>query len=139
MSNRNYTPADWPGDNQWSRLQDSNNDDRYNDDNQPNYPNFVPNRPNEQTFNDQYGRRCRIVCEQSYPYPYPRPYPRPQDPRKIAYRLIGLTVAQAQRIYPNIRVVIRDGQTQVVTQDYRTDRINVETRNGIIVRIVGFY
>ncbi len=54
-------------------------------------------------------------------------------------RIIGLHLNQALAIYPNIRVVVRDGRQLPTTMDYRTDRINVETRNGIIQKVVGHY
>jgi len=36
-----------------------------------------------------------------------------------------------------VRPVKVDGEAMMVTMDYRTDRINVETENGKIVKIVG--
>ena len=36
-----------------------------------------------------------------------------------------------------VRPVKVDGEARMVTMDYRTDRINVETENGKIVKIVG--
>lgn len=84
-------------------------------------------RPTHSTYRDRDGRICTVTC--SLP-PRPRPHPRPRQ------SLIGLTVDQARRYYNNIRVVIADGNHLPVTQDYRPDRINVETRNGIIIRIV---
>jgi len=86
----------------------------------------------DSTFYDREGRRCRLVCEA------PRPRPQP-NLNRIAQSLIGLNLEQAQRIYPFVRVVVRDGQPLAVTQDYRSNRINVETRYGRIVRIDGFY
>lgn len=38
-----------------------------------------------------------------------------------------------------IRNVIINGQYQLVTQDERPSRLNVETKDGIIVKIVGWY
>jgi len=75
--------------------------------------------------------RCRIVCDQNDRYP--------RDLRTIARIIINRSLPAAQQIYQNIRVVIRDGQRLVVTQDFRRDRINVETRNGIVIRVLGFY
>ena len=80
--------------------------------------------------NRPYGRRCRIVCDNDIPH-----HP---DLRYIARQIIGKTLQQALAIYPNIRVIIRDGVPQIVTQDYRPDRINVETRNNIIIRVIKF-
>ncbi|QGR54160.1 hypothetical protein [Moumouvirus maliensis] len=81
------------------------------------------------TFYDNLGRRCRIVCDPI----------RPQNPQQIARSLIGRSIFEAQRIYPNIRVVRSNGRVLPTTQDYRPDRINVDTRNNIIIRIDGFY
>lgn len=58
---------------------------------------------------------------------------------RVSDRLLGLDLSQAQLIYPNIRVVVRDGYRLLVTEDFRPLRINVETRNGIIIRIDGYY
>lgn len=79
------------------------------------------------------GLRCHLVCEPMYPRPYPR------NPRRIARFLLGKTLDEAYQIYSNIRVVIRNGERLIITQDYDEDRINVATRNDIITRIVGFY
>lgn len=94
---------------------------------QPNFQNLQPN----QTFTDRQGRRCRVVCEN----------PRPHDQRldRISRLIIGRNINDARRIYPNIRVVKRNGQDVPTTMDYRPDRINVETRNNIVVRVNGFY
>ena len=91
----------------------------------------LPNPFDGPSFVDQRGRRCRVVCD-----PPHRPNPRPRPPQ-----LIGLTLLRAQQLYPylTIRVVIADGQRLPVTLDHRADRINVETRGGVIVRIVGYY
>lgn len=89
------------------------------------------------TMTDQSGRRYRCYC---VPIDPPRPRPRPGvDLNAIARIITGRNLNDALRIYPNIRVVIRDGQRLPVIQDYRRDRINVETRNNNIVRVVGFY
>ncbi|XWV25798.1 hypothetical protein QJ857_gp1290 [Tupanvirus soda lake] len=155
MSN-NYQPADWPGSNQWSRLQNRANDgvfegrysyadDQDYDFNQLsaptqtqsfiNQPQTYYNQPQQYgpQYGPQYGRRCYVVCE-----PVNRPR-HPRNPREIARLLIGRSLQEAQRIHPNIRVVVRDGQNLVITHDHRPDRINVETRNNIVVRILGFY
>jgi hypothetical protein len=81
------------------------------------------------------GRRCRVVCDNP---PRPGPGPDNQYLRSIARRIIGQRFNDASRIYPLIRVAIRDGQNLPLTQDYNPRRINVETRNGVIRRIVNF-
>ena len=81
------------------------------------------------------GRRYRCHC-----VPIDPPRPRPgQNLNYIARLILGRQLQDALRIYSNIRVVIRDGQRLIVTQDYQRTRINVETRNNVIIRIVGFY
>lgn len=87
-----------------------------------------------QSYTDNYGRRCRIVCDSS-----PRPPHQPPNPSHISRLILYKTMYQALIIYPNIREYIKDGVRLIVTQEYRPDRINVATRNGIIVRIVGFF
>ncbi|ANB50827.1 hypothetical protein [Powai lake megavirus] len=109
---------------------------------------YNPNSYNPNAyFRDSMGRRCRIVCDppqQNRPPPRPRPpQPRPphvgQDIDQFARALLGRHITEAQRIYPNTRVVRANGRDLPVTNDFRQDRINVETRNGIVVRIDGFY
>jgi hypothetical protein len=73
-----------------------------------------------------------IVLDPPYHYTY-------QDLRSIGNRLLGKSLHQALRIYPNIRVVIRNGQPLIIGQDYQPNRISVETLNDIITRIVAFY
>lgn len=126
MAFRSYQPSSWPGE-RWNDLigRDENDvwEDRYDPyggrDGQPNY------------FN-RNGRRCRIVCD-------PLPDRNRYDLRNIARRILGIHLISAKSIYPNIRAVIVDGQKLIVTQDYDQNRINVETRNGFITRIIGFY
>jgi hypothetical protein len=79
------------------------------------------------------GKRCRIVCDDRDDR-HDR-----DDLRKIARRIIELSLPEARRIYPNIRVVMENGRMLPVTQDHQYDRINVATQNGYIVRVVGFY
>jgi hypothetical protein len=38
-----------------------------------------------------------------------------------------------------VRVVRRDGENLAVTDDFRTDRINVAVRNGRVVRATGVF
>jgi hypothetical protein len=70
----------------------------------------------------------------------------PSDPATEHYdarELVGLRVGEARRIAEShrclLRVVRRDGEPLVVTQDFRTDRINVSVRDHIVRRIVGIY
>jgi hypothetical protein len=124
MSFRNYTPAAWPGNvgDVW--------DGRFVDNLGSNQ---TANGATHSTFQDHLGRRCHIVCDP------PKNFPPQQNLRRIANLIIGKTIRQAQRIYPNIRVVIRDGQQLITTQDFQVNRINVETMNDIIIRVLGFY
>lgn len=105
----NYTPAQWDQQSQNNILWDGDNSSL-------------------QSFIDTRGRRCRVVCETS-----PR-----NNLQKFARRIIGQNINAARIIYPNIRVVIENGRQLPTTQDYQADRINVETRNNIIIRVVNF-
>ncbi len=97
-----------------------------------NNPNIDTRKPvEEKAWIDGRGRRCRIICEPNYNHP--------PNLKRIANSLLGKNINQAQRIYPNVRVVVRDGVQLPITKEYNTNRINVETRNGIINKIVGFY
>lgn len=53
--------------------------------------------------------------------------------------IVGLSLDTAAQKYPELRfrVQIQDGQAFATTADYRTDRVNVELRNGIIVKNMG--
>jgi len=82
-----------------------------------------------QTFIDRFGRKCHVVCEPQKNH-HQRPNPN---------NLIGMPINRARQYYPNIRVVIQDGNHLMVTQDFRKDRLNVETQRGIITRTLGFY
>lgn len=119
MSFNNYQPSDWPGDDSWAKLNRTNQ-------NRPNR-----NRPdqNNSSFINSEGRRCRIVCEP----------PRNNNLQSIMRFIVGKNINDARGIYPDIRVVVQDGQDLVTTMDYRPERINVETNNNIITRVVGLY
>lgn len=52
--------------------------------------------------------------------------------------IIGLTPAQAAlKTGMKVRETIRNGMVQIVTKDYRTDRINVATDAGYITSVSG--
>jgi hypothetical protein len=57
--------------------------------------------------------------------------------------LVGLRVRKARAVAARhdceLRVVRRHGESLVVTQDFRTDRINVAVRDRVVRRIVGIY
>jgi hypothetical protein len=68
----------------------------------------------------------------------------PRDSERFdARELVGLRVGKARRTAErhdcSLRVVRRDGEWLVVTQDIRTDRINVAVRDRRVRRIVGIY
>ena len=138
MSNRNNQAAMWPPTNDWDGVSRDNMNDynspyataRYNDDG-ARYNNY--DDADGASFYNR-GRRCRIVCDGPRP---PRPSPRPPIPNPN--QLLGYRITIARTIYPNIRVVVADGKQLIVTQDYNPRRLNVETVNNIISRIVGFY
>ena len=149
MSNRNYTPAEWQAESDLSQFQGRANDGvwdgRFEDGSRQDFhgQNRLQNRPRPQPqpqqrppqniFYDQQGRRCRVVCEPI------NNIPSQQELRRIGNTMIGRTIHQAQRIYPNTRLVISNGQRLPITMDHNPSRINVESRNGVIVRIDGFY
>jgi len=85
-------------------------------------------------FVDQRGRTCRVVCDQSSGSGMPK-----SELRRISQMMIGLSLHQARRIYPNVREVQRNGQQLPTTNDFNPNRINVATWNGRINRIEGFY
>ncbi len=125
MSFRTYQPANWSRNNEWSRF---GYDDSDSDDN--NYSSQFQ-RPNRFNYTDNFGRECQVTC---------RPRQRPPFPsNNIGYIIriiIGLTLNEARRYYNNIREVIRNGEQLPVTLDYNPRRINVETSNGRIIRVV---
>ena len=147
MSNRNYTPAEWQADSDLSQLQQRANDGvwdgRFEDNiaqgfrgqNRPGrpQPGRPQQRPPQNIFYDQQGRRCRVICEPI------NNNPSQAELRRIGNTMMGRTIHQAQQIYPNTRLVISNGQRLPVTMDHNPSRINVESRNGVIVRIDGFY
>uniref|UniRef100_A0A6C0C8H5 Uncharacterized protein n=1 Tax=viral metagenome TaxID=1070528 RepID=A0A6C0C8H5_9ZZZZ len=114
---------------------------RPSNDSQLNDSRFADLRPsNDSRFdnNDDFsgrsfmrgGRRCRIVCDP----------PRNQGGiERISRRLLGLSLRQARQIYNNIRVVEVNGRRVPTTQDYDRTRINVATRDDVVIRIDGFY
>jgi len=53
--------------------------------------------------------------------------------------LIGMSIVQARKVNPNIREVVIDGRSIDVTFEDNPSRINVETKDGIIIRIDGYY
>jgi hypothetical protein len=73
----------------------------------------------------------------------PVPPPPPRADAFDARELVGLRVRKARRVSAShgceLRVVRRNGEPLVVTQDFRTDRVNVAVRHRKIRRIVGIY
>jgi hypothetical protein len=74
------------------------------------------------------GRRCKCECEVGE-----------SNPQGISNLIIGRKFNDARLIYNNIRAVIINGKPQIVSQNFMPSRINVETNNNFITRIVGFY
>ncbi|AYV85106.1 MAG: hypothetical protein Satyrvirus4_3 [Satyrvirus sp.] len=130
MQNLNYQPGAWPGDDGWSQL--SNPSDENDWDHAARRYRSPQTSQTSQTsqFVKPNGSRCYVVCE---------PTQRPLSLERIANSLLSRNIIDARRIYPNIREVVRNGKPLAVSQDYKPDRINVETRNGIITRIVWYY
>jgi hypothetical protein len=70
----------------------------------------------------------------------------PRDSATKSYdarELVGLGVGKARRVAEAhqclLRVVRRDGEWLIVTQEFRANRINVAVRDRIVRRIVGIY
>ena len=65
------------------------------------------------------------------------------DQRFDAARLVGLRMPAARELANrhgcSVRVVKRNGEFLIVTQEYSAFRINVATRNRRITRIMGIY
>lgn len=52
--------------------------------------------------------------------------------------ILGLTPEEArERFGLDIRVVLSERGSHVTTRDYKPRRINVETKDGIIVKVIG--
>ena len=96
---------------------------------------YFPGPSNDRVFTNQWGQRCRIICE-----PRPRPRPHPVNLQLVARSILGRSINASIKNYPDviIRAVIDNGRELPSTMDYRENRINVELRNGVIVRIVSF-
>lgn len=50
----------------------------------------------------------------------------------------GKNIDEAIKLYPSIRVYVKDGEEFFHTEDYCPHRVNVETQNNIIIKIVSF-
>jgi len=46
---------------------------------------------------------------------------------------------EALKIYPDLRIVKKDGKGIVITSNYCKDRCNIEVENEIVIKIFGFY
>lgn len=92
---------------------------------------------NDRVFTNQWGQRCRIVCEPNRP----RPRPRPVNLQMVSRSILGQNLVVAQRSHPNvvIRPVIQNGQHLPATMDFIQNRINVGVdRHNRINQIVSF-
>lgn len=53
--------------------------------------------------------------------------------------LVGMTVSDARNVLKQrglaLRVTVEDGSPYMLTMDYRRDRVNVEVKDGKVVRI----
>jgi hypothetical protein len=61
------------------------------------------------------------------------------DARELVGLQVGKARRRAERHDCSLRVVRRNGEWLVVTQDFRSDRINVAVRDRRVRRIVGVY
>jgi hypothetical protein len=57
--------------------------------------------------------------------------------RAVARQLVGLNLHEANELAARsrcqLREVRRDGKGSVITADWRSNRINIETENGVVV------
>lgn len=53
-------------------------------------------------------------------------------------KYIGMTVVEARQIHDNVRVMIRNGEHLFGTLDFDPNRMNVETKDGKIVKILSW-
>ena len=162
---RTYEPGTWSASGDFDGVTGRWDDDQdFTEEN--NDPNIMRGRydplggrDRDSRYFDWNGRRCRIVCDPPRPHPHPGPQPHPHPgpqphpgprPRPdpyvpnlalIARQIIGQDINRAYHMYPRIaiRVVVRDGVPLSYTQEYNPRRINVETRNNRIVKIVGYF
>jgi hypothetical protein len=70
----------------------------------------------------------------------------PDDParcRRVSRDLVGRRLARAERMARTagcvLRVVSRDGEDLLVTEDFSASRINVAVRSGTVTEVVGLY
>jgi nitrate reductase beta subunit len=54
---------------------------------------------------------------------------------KIENKLIGMTYEQAKQEYQYIRIIQKDEQRFVVTQDYKPNRLNLILKNNIVITV----
>ena len=53
--------------------------------------------------------------------------------------ILGKELSESFLIYPKIREVIKDGKILQITKELQDSRINVETKDNVIIKIVGIY
>jgi hypothetical protein len=53
--------------------------------------------------------------------------------------IINKHINEALKIYPDLRIVKKNGKGIVVTANYCKDRCNIEVENEIVIKIFGFY
>lgn len=61
------------------------------------------------------------------------------DPFDAIRLIMRRHISNAVRIYPNIRVVEKNGYRLPVDCSYQPDRINVEIENDIVTKIIGLF
>lgn len=59
------------------------------------------------------------------------------DAREILGRSLADAEGLAKDHHCTVRVVVEDGEERPQTMDFRTDRVNVETRDGVVVALRG--
>jgi len=58
---------------------------------------------------------------------------------EIENLIIGKKYFEAIKIYDNLRIVKEDNKNIIFTLNYCKDRCNIEVKNGIIIKVNGYY
>jgi hypothetical protein len=61
------------------------------------------------------------------------------DPFDTVRLIMRRHISNAKRIYPNVRVIIKDGYKLPIDCNFQPHRINVETRDDLVIRVYGMY
>lgn len=155
MHTSSYSPATWPANGQWQRnfnplpktIIDNTQQKGFYSINNKSVPNVLKNNHSIGIFSSTYNLDQDLKKDLGINNSYTSNIKKPIIDAKtketyldtIARLLIGRDINSVKNIYPNTRVVIRDGTNLVGVHNLDRERINVETKNNIIVKTLGFY